>query len=49
MFTATIRGMREITHWVLGFGAGVEVLSPPELRRALADEAMKLAGAYGLI
>jgi len=39
-------GIRDLLRWLLSFGSGAEILSPPELRDALKDEALKLAGLY---
>lgn len=33
----------ELTRWVLGFGAGAQVVSPPSLREAVIREAGKIA------
>lgn len=43
----TVTGLGEVKRWVMQFGAGAEVLEPPELRAAVAAEAARLAGAYG--
>ncbi len=46
LFEVTVRGRREITRWILGYGSQVEVLSPPELRDAVLDEAERMRGMY---
>jgi len=38
----------EVKYWVLSFGANAEVVSPPALREALAEELRRAAGMYGL-
>lgn len=38
-----VDGIEEILRWVLGFGAHVEVLAPPELRRRLHEVAARVA------
>jgi proteasome accessory factor B len=43
-----IGGIREITPWVLSWGADVEVRAPAELRRDVADHARRLAERYGI-
>lgn len=45
-FHATVSGLGEITWWVLGYGDQAEVLSPPELRRRVAQHARQLAERY---
>lgn len=30
-----VSGLRDVTHWILGWGSAVEVLAPPELRRSI--------------
>lgn len=35
-----------LVNWILGFGNGVEVLSPPALRRSVAERAEKLASLH---
>lgn len=35
--------LNDVTRWLLGFGADVEVLDPPELRSRLADEGRRMA------
>ena len=42
----TVAGVDEIKHWILGFGAKVEVLEPESLRNAIADECRQMAGKY---
>jgi predicted DNA-binding transcriptional regulator YafY len=39
-------GMDEIKRWVMNYGAHAEVLEPPELRAAVAEEVGKLAEIY---
>ena len=46
LFSATVDGLDEIVWWVLGYGPEVEVLSPPELRRRVADMARRTVGQY---
>jgi proteasome accessory factor B len=41
-----LSGIEEIKHWILSFGALAEVLEPPELRRAVAEEAQQLSQLY---
>jgi len=45
--TLSTSGARDLLRWLLSFGSGAEILSPPELREALRDEALKLASIYG--
>lgn len=47
IYEVTVTGAREITRWILGFGAAVEVLSPPELRIQVASTLRQAAAAYG--
>jgi proteasome accessory factor B len=42
----TIGSVREITPWVLGWGADVEVLAPDELRAEVASQAARMAETY---
>ena len=44
--TFEVAGLTEITPWILGWGAAVEVLSPPELRDQVAATARSLAARY---
>lgn len=44
--TLTTSGTKDLMRWLLSFGSGAEILSPPELREALHDEAIKLAYLY---
>ena len=46
MFEVTVQGTREITRWILGYGADVEVLDPPEVRRTVAAAARRMARMY---
>ena len=39
IFVYALRDERELLRWLLSWGASAEVLDPPELRAALADEA----------
>jgi predicted DNA-binding transcriptional regulator YafY len=39
-------GLNEIKRWVMSYGAHAEVLEPPELRAAVAEEVGKLAEMY---
>jgi len=39
-------GTHDLLRWLLSFGSGAEILSPPELREALKGEALKLAVLY---
>lgn len=41
-----VGGLGEMKRWVLQYGAGAEVLAPPELRQMVADEAARLASRY---
>ena len=45
-FRATVDGLSEIVWWVLGYGAEVEVISPPQLRRRLASVARHMLELY---
>jgi proteasome accessory factor B len=42
----TIGGIREVMPWVLGWGADVEVLAPPELRAEVAVHGSRMAALY---
>lgn len=44
--TMAIGGIREVRSWVLGWGADVEVLGPPELRAEVADHGRRMAALY---
>ena len=48
LWTATVAEPREMLPWIRGWGAEVEVLSPPELREMLLDELRRLNQLYGL-
>jgi predicted DNA-binding transcriptional regulator YafY len=39
----TVTGTLEITPWILGWGDAVEVLSPAELRKKIAEVGTKMA------
>lgn len=42
VFVYAVRDTRDLLSWLLGWGAAVEVLEPPELRTALAREALAM-------
>ena len=46
---APIAEWREMLPWIRGWGSDVEVLEPEKLRRALEQEARRLAGLYGVM
>ena len=48
LWTATVAEPREMLPWIRGWGAEVEVLSPPELRDMLLDELRRLNQLYCL-
>ena len=46
LMTLKVRGLVEITPWILSWGADVEVLGPAELRKTLAETAAGMAQNY---
>jgi predicted DNA-binding transcriptional regulator YafY len=40
--TFKVAGVKEIKHWLLGFGAKAKVLEPPTLRKEITEEARVL-------
>jgi predicted DNA-binding transcriptional regulator YafY len=46
IFTATVAGLEEISHWVLRWGAGAQVLAPNELRQAVSRHASTMVAFY---
>jgi len=44
--TLSTSGTRDLLRWILSFGSGAEILSPPALRNILRDEALKLTSLY---
>ena len=48
LFEVTVKGTREITRWILGYGADVEVLEPESVRQAVAEAGRKMAEMYRL-
>lgn len=46
IFTATVAGIEEISHWVLRWGAEAQVLAPPALRRIVGRHAAAMAEYY---
>jgi predicted DNA-binding transcriptional regulator YafY len=46
IFSATVAGIEEISHWVLRWGAGAQVLAPEELRRIIRGHASAMADFY---
>jgi proteasome accessory factor B len=45
-FRATVSGLGEISWWVLGYGDQAEVIEPAQLRRLVADRAVRMARCY---
>ena len=46
MVIATIPNTPQLLWWLLGFGAGVEVISPLSLRESIKETIIKAAKAY---
>ncbi len=46
IFTATVAGIEEISHWVLRWGAGAQVLAPNELYQMISRHAAAMAAFY---
>lgn len=46
IFTATVAGIEEISHWVLRWGAGAQVLEPAALRQTIGRQAAAMASHY---
>jgi predicted DNA-binding transcriptional regulator YafY len=44
--TATVADTSQLRWWLMGFGAGVEVVSPDSLRSEMADESRKISTKY---
>jgi len=44
--TLSTSGTKDLLRWLLSFGSGAQVLTPPELRDAIRDEALKLTELY---
>ena len=47
LFEVTVKGTREITRWILGYGADVEVLEPESIRQEIARHAAATKKIYG--
>jgi len=47
-FQVTVSGLNEISWWILGYGAEVEVISPPELRRLIRNTVKRLCQIYAV-
>lgn len=47
LFEAVMRGRQEIVSWILGMGDKAMVLAPEDLRDEVAEQARRIAGAYG--
>ena len=45
-FTVDVRGLTEITPWILSWGADVEVVSPAGLRKIIAETTARMASSY---
>lgn len=43
-----VDGLHEISWWILGYGAAVEVMEPPELREIVATHVRAMATLYGM-
>ena len=39
IFKATVAGINEIKHWIMGWGAAAKVLAPESLKKEIAAEA----------
>jgi predicted DNA-binding transcriptional regulator YafY len=46
IFKARVAGIEEISHWVLRWGAGAQVLEPVDLRRRIRQHAERMAAYY---
>jgi predicted DNA-binding transcriptional regulator YafY len=46
VYTATVGGLEEISHWVLSFGPLAEVLEPAELRESISAKTDELSLVY---
>ena len=46
IFAATVAGIEEISHWVLRWGAGAQVLAPDELRQTISRHASTMTLYY---
>jgi hypothetical protein len=46
LFTATVAGIEEISHWVLRWGAGAQVLAPEALRQTVRRHASAMLSHY---
>lgn len=45
-YQVTVSGLGEISWWILGYGDHAEVLRPPELRRTVAERAVRMVQMY---
>ena len=46
IFSATVAGIEEISHWVLRWGSGAQVLAPDELRQIISRHVSSMAAFY---
>jgi predicted DNA-binding transcriptional regulator YafY len=46
IFSATVAGIEEISHWVLRWGEGAQVLGPEELRQTVSRHAKAMLAHY---
>jgi predicted DNA-binding transcriptional regulator YafY len=47
LWRATVTGILEVRSWILGWGADVEVVGPPDLRAWVAEQVARAAATYG--
>lgn len=48
LFCRRVAGLEEVIPWVLGFGGGAEVLSPPELKEAVLNHLKQMQSTYSI-
>ncbi len=45
-FQVTVKGLNEISWWILGYGDQAQVMEPPQLRKIVADKAERVWQTY---